>query len=222
MSINEISTLPRHIVVLAHPDPRSFNATVAQVYCETVRQCGQYAVLRDLYAQRFDPVLRADERPRPGGIRPHRDVLDELDLVRGASVLSFIYPIWFGAAPAILTGYVDRVLGSGLMSSDVVEGAGNGPCAGSRLMSMTSSATRTPWLAAIGQTRSMREFYDQYLRHAFGMTNAEHVHFGGVVEGLARRVVDEHLHTVAERTRLLCAAVAVERRRFDTTTGESS
>ena len=34
---------PKHVVVLSHPDPDSFNMAVAQAYCETVRGLGHQA-----------------------------------------------------------------------------------------------------------------------------------------------------------------------------------
>lgn len=199
-------TLPRkHVVVLAHPDPHSFNAAVAQAYCETVAKHKQMAVLRDLYALGFDPVLRADERPGHSGFHLSDDVAAELDVIRGAAVLVLVYPIWFGGTPAILKGYVDRVLGSGLHPQAVQQGEGTGLLNGARLLSLTSSAAREPWLAEVGQESSLRSMVDHYLEHAFAMRASEHVHFGGLVEKLPQRFADEHLYQVREAARRHCA-----------------
>lgn len=199
-------TLPRkHVVVLAHPDPHSFNAAVAQAYCETVTKHKQMAVLRDLYALGFDPVLRADERPGHSGFHLSDDVAAELDVIRGAAVLVLVYPIWFGGTPAILKGYVDRVLGSGLHPQAVQQGEGTGLLNGARLLSLTSSAAREPWLAEVGQESSLRSMVDHYLEHAFAMRASEHVHFGGLVEKLPQRFADEHLYQVREAARRHCA-----------------
>ena len=54
---NTATSPPLHAVILAHPDADSFNAAVAQAYCEAVRGPGHEAVLRDLYRLGFDPVL---------------------------------------------------------------------------------------------------------------------------------------------------------------------
>ena len=68
----------RHVVILGHPAAQSFNASVAAAYCEAVEDCGQTAVLRDLYAIGFDPVLRDSERPGTADFAPAPDVAAEL------------------------------------------------------------------------------------------------------------------------------------------------
>src|SRR5690242_16177972 len=69
----------RHVVVLGHPAAGSFNHQVAETYCQAVRACGQVALLRDLYASGFDPLLKADERLGHGTGAFAADVADELD-----------------------------------------------------------------------------------------------------------------------------------------------
>ena len=199
---------PRHLVVLAHPDPTSFNAHVAEAYCDAVRACGQAAVLRDLYAIRFDPLLHADERPSQKTFTVYPDVQREIDMIAGADVLVLVYPIWFGSAPAILKGYVDRVLGSGVSPAAVQKHLGSGLLNGCRLVSFTSSGAREPWLAEVGQELSLRGVFDRYLEHAFGMKSSEHFTFGGIVEGLSERFVDQYLHDVRDRARRICAGLA--------------
>lgn len=80
-----IARPPRHVVVLAHPDPQSFNATIANTDCHTVRVCGQEAILRDLYAIGFDPVLKGSERAGTQGFALSKDVQDELAAIDGAT-----------------------------------------------------------------------------------------------------------------------------------------
>ena len=200
-------TLPRkHIVVLAHPDPHSFNAGVAHAYCDAVAEHNQTAVLRDLYALGFDPVLRADERPGRPEFRLSDDVAAELEIIGDVAVLVFVYPIWFGGTPAILKGYVDRVLGSGLHPQALQQGQGTGLLNGARLLSFSSSVAREPWLAEVGQEMSLRTMFDHYLEHAFAMRASQHVHFGGLVEKLPQRFAEEHLYQVREAARRHCAA----------------
>jgi len=208
---DQSSAQPRHVVVLAHPNPNSFNASVVRTYCETVRSCGQEAIVRDLYAMGFDPVLKDDERPRAQGITLSPDVEAELAAIRGADIYTLVYPIWFAMPPAMMTGYIDRVLGAGVTAREIQDRAGESVLSGRHMLGITTSGTREIWLDEQGQIESLRSLIDHYLLHAFRMKSCEHLHLGGIVEGFSKRFVDQALYEVYERARKVCATVAAER-----------
>lgn len=116
---------PSHVVILCHPEAHSFNAAVAARYCAAVEDCGQKAIVRDLYAMRFDPVLRSEERPGTRGFFQSPHVAYEMSMLAEADVIVFVYPIWFGLPPAMLKGYVDRVLGSNFRTQMCATGTRN-------------------------------------------------------------------------------------------------
>src|SRR5579871_4090132 len=93
---------PRHVVVLAHPGAASYSGLVADAYCDAVRACGQEAIVRDLYALGFDPVLKDHERPGTGDFHLSPEVEAELDAIRGSDVFVLVHPIWFGMPPAMM------------------------------------------------------------------------------------------------------------------------
>jgi len=204
----------RHAVILCHPSERSFNRAIADAYCDEVEHWGQSCLLRDLYALGFDPVLRADERPGEGN-RPRSDVTAELDLLRECDVFVLIYPIWFGTPPAMLKGYVERVLGSGITPENMLLQDRVGFLTGKRLLSISTSATGDVWLDEQGQMASLRQVFDRYIAHAFGMQLEKHLNFGHIVPGTERRFTAERLHRVREEARRVCAdALAEKRRRY--------
>ncbi|HVJ01887.1 MAG TPA: NAD(P)H-dependent oxidoreductase [Sphingomonas sp.] len=199
----------RHLVVLGHPVAGSFNHSVAETYCQTVRECGQAAELRDLYAIGFDPLLTASEWSGEAAFPPA--VLAERELLSSAAIVTLVYPIWFGLPPAIVKGYVDRALGAGFDLRGLREGGAQPALADKRLMQFSSSATTLPWLEEQGQWVSLRQTFGRYLSTVFGMKLAEHVHFDAVVHDLSARVVDEHLERVRAATRQICATMLSER-----------
>ena len=201
----------RHVVVLGHPAPDSLNHQVAETYCEMVRRCGQEAVLRDLYASGFDPLLKADERPGYGTGAHAPDVAAELDALEGVRALVFVYPIWFGSPPAIIKGYVDRVLSAGFGPREVKAGAAHPLLAGARLMTFSSSATTMPWLSERGQWISLRQAFDNYLTGVFAMREARRRHFDAVVEGSKERFILQMLEDVRQDATALCATLDQER-----------
>ena len=200
----------RHAVVLAHPDPRSFNAAIAHGYCEAVEAAGQQAILRDLYAMNFDPVLKAQERPGRSDFCLSPDVQAELALLRGANVVTFVFPIWFGMPPAILVGYIDRVRGSGTTVGQLQLGAGRGLLDNGHLCAITTSGAPEDWLQSQGQTQALRDLAGTDLFRAFAMQSTEALHIGNVVESAPADFFEDNLARVRQRAASICARVAQE------------
>jgi putative NADPH-quinone reductase len=97
----------RILVIDAHPRAASFGAALAAAYADEAAAAGSQVdrlVLRDLV---FDPILRSGyASPQP--LEP--DLQHAQDLIRTAEHLVFVYPVWWGASPALLKGFLDRTL----------------------------------------------------------------------------------------------------------------
>lgn len=208
MRASGASSRPKHVVILCHPDEDSFCASVAHTYCQTVEQVGHSAELRDLYRIGFDPVLKSRERPTRPDFVLSDDVAAELAAIDGADIFVLVYPIWFGLPPALLKGYVDRVLGAGFSHRAMQAQSFNPVMSGKRLLSFTSSGASWAWLNERAAYQALRDVFDNYLASAFSLLSAEHVHFSSIVDGLKERFVREHLFDVAEIARKNCARLA--------------
>ncbi|MEG3083015.1 NAD(P)H-dependent oxidoreductase [Sphingomonas sp. PB2P12] len=198
----------QHAVILCHPDPSSFDHAIADTYRDAVRAAGQTVVLRDLYALRFDPVLKADERPTLGSPVISADVMAEIDVLAGSDVFVLIYPIWFGSAPAMMKGYVERVFGAGVAPEDVLKQAHDDLLGDKRLLSFTTSAMTNAWLAQEGQEQGLDSVFDGYIVHAFGMHSREHKRFGHITGDLDPRSADQYLRQVSQQAQRTCAQIA--------------
>ena len=51
-------------IILAHPDPGSFNHAIAKKASITLERNGHDVVFHDLYLEGFDPVLTLEEIPK--------------------------------------------------------------------------------------------------------------------------------------------------------------
>lgn len=208
MTSGSSATPGRHAVILCHPDPASFNHSIARAYCSVVRVSGQEVILRDLYALGFDPVLKAGERPTVPDFALSPDVMQELEVISGSDVFVLIYPIWFGTPPAMLKGYVERVLGAGV-SPEAVQHRVPGELLGNkRLQSFSTSAANSVWLNGQGQEQALSKVFDQYLLHAFGMHAQAHLRIPHVTADLSDRFARQYLRDVEDRARRICAEVA--------------
>lgn len=198
----------RHAVILAHPDADSFNAAAADTYCEAVRALGHDAVLRDLYRLGFDPVLKSIEQPRPDRYAMANDVAAEVAEIEAADILVLVYPIWYGSMPAILKGYVDRVLGAGFSHGAIRERHGHRFLGGKQLLSISTSGNSIQWLDEQGAWLSLRNVFGDYLAQAFSMAGAEHLHLSNIVDNMTERHVGEELYRVREMARDMCERLA--------------
>jgi NAD(P)H dehydrogenase (quinone) len=207
--------VPRHAVILCHPAGRSFNGSVAHTYCKTVRSLGHKAILRDLYRLGFDPLLKANERPTAGEFIPAPDVIAEIAKIRGADIFVLVYPIWFGTPPAMMKGYVERVLGAGFSHHAVLAREFHPLLSGKHLLSITSSGNTIEWLDSRNAWMSLRNVFDNYIASAFSMASTEHLSLQNISENMEERDAREALHRVEKLateacTRLLSAASAVD------------
>jgi putative NADPH-quinone reductase len=104
------------LVVCAHPHANSFNHAVTASAVKGFERADHHVTTLDLYALGFVPAMSTAERAAYHGERPLIDpmTIEHADLVRRADVLVFIYPTWWSGPPAILKGWLDRVLVPGV------------------------------------------------------------------------------------------------------------
>ncbi len=140
-------------VILAHPDPHSFNHAIADAAIEELKSNGHRAILHDLYAEKFDPVLAGEEIPKDAHLSAEMELhCNELSAADGIII---IHPNWWGQLPAILKGWVDRVFRPGLayrfMEGDKGEGVPAGLLkAKSAIVFNTSNTVTERELAVFG------------------------------------------------------------------------
>jgi putative NADPH-quinone reductase len=100
----------RFLVVYCHPVPESFCAAIRDTVIEVIRAKGDEARLIDLYAERFDPVMSADERRSYNHQAPaDADLAPHIERLKWAEAILFVYPTWWYGLPAMLKGWFDRV-----------------------------------------------------------------------------------------------------------------
>ena len=105
--------MKKALIVLAHPhSSASFCGALATVATEALQAAGFETVCRDLYAEGFDPILRYEETQMT-----KEDVsgslLADIQQVLETDFFVIVHPNWWGMPPAILKGWIDRVIRQG-------------------------------------------------------------------------------------------------------------
>ncbi|MFD0316247.1 NAD(P)H-dependent oxidoreductase [Streptomyces flavalbus] len=106
-------------VYVAHPRRNSFNHALYEAVVSELRARGCQVTAHDLYAEGFDPLLSATETDTVGTTATAGEAPDPLLARHRAEVatldaLVLIHPNWWGMPPAVLTGWVQRVLVPGV------------------------------------------------------------------------------------------------------------
>ena len=95
-------------VILGHPYENSFNNAISETVVSTLKESGHIVFFHDLSQEKFDPILSGEELA--SGISKDDLVLCHQQEITEADGIIIIHPNWWGQPPAILKGWVDRVL----------------------------------------------------------------------------------------------------------------
>lgn len=104
----------RWYILLAHPNPESFNHAVCDAFVKGLKTAGSEIKINDLHASGFNPIMAGNDFNQfTEKARMPEDIIAEQAKVDWADALALIYPVWWNEAPAILKGWIDRVLTKG-------------------------------------------------------------------------------------------------------------
>ena len=89
-------------LIYGHYDDKSFNAAIRDTFIKTAKEKGHSVDAIDLYKEKFDPVFAGEE--------PDKIVLDHRKRIEISDTIVLIAPIWNFRMPAIVEGWIDKVL----------------------------------------------------------------------------------------------------------------
>ncbi|HII06441.1 MAG TPA: NAD(P)H-dependent oxidoreductase [Methanotrichaceae archaeon] len=111
-------------VILGHPKVGSFNHAIAVAAVEVLESNGHDVVFHDLYQEKFEPILPDSEMLKGAPLDPA--VQMHCDEIAAADGIVIVHPNWWGQPPAILKGWVDRVIRPGVAYEFLEEDGGEG------------------------------------------------------------------------------------------------
>lgn len=133
-------------VVLAHPSKGSFNYAIASAAVKKLEENGHKVKFHDLYRERFDPVLPVEEISKDAPLPP--DIRKHCEEIAASDGIIIVHPNWWGQPPAILKGWVDRVIRPGIayefLEGDKGEGIPRGLLKAKAALVFNTSNTPAP------------------------------------------------------------------------------
>ncbi len=98
-------------IIYANPTTQSYNQSILNTLIQNFEKNRQNYQVIDLYRDKFNPVLSAADRIIfDDGKTTDQKVRDYQEVIKNSTELYFIFPIWWYDMPAILKGFMDKVL----------------------------------------------------------------------------------------------------------------
>ena len=94
--------MKKWLLICGYDNERSFNAAIRDPFTKTAEENGHSVDAVDLYKEKFNPVFAGEE--------PGEDVLDHRKRIEACDTIVLIAPIWNFRLPAIVEGWIDKVL----------------------------------------------------------------------------------------------------------------
>mgnify|MGYP001317836664 CR=1 FL=1 len=194
------------LIVYCHPNSESFSKAVLEQVVERLKHQQVDYELIDLYEDDFQPVLTKCELNRyldtsvnRQGIEPHIEALQRCD------TLIFIYPTWWYGLPAMIKGWLDRVLVPGVAFKLTEQGAVKPNLQNIKKLAVFTTCGAPRWLSFLIGTpgkktilRGVRLLCSPWVKTRY----AAHYNMDSSTEASRHR----HLKVIDRKTRGLCKA----------------
>jgi len=95
------------LIINGHPDKESYNYALSEAYKIGATSSGADIKVINIIDLKFNPNLQFGYRKRTE-LEP--DLIKSQEDLKWADHIVWIYPVWWGSVPAIMKGFLDRVL----------------------------------------------------------------------------------------------------------------
>ncbi|MFZ7230995.1 NAD(P)H-dependent oxidoreductase [Avibacterium avium] len=199
----------KHLIIFAHPNGQdSFNRSILDRTLNASRALKVETQVHDLYQLNFDPVISwAELQGANQGITP-AEIREEHQLIREADLITLVYPLWWMGFPAILKGYLDRVLSHGF-AYKTEDGQSVGLLQGKKMQQFITIGSNVEKYQQLGIDKSLRDCLVDGLFNFCGITDIQHKFFGDIhiIDDKARQQMLEDVAQITSQnlTALLSA-----------------
>ncbi|WP_029678480.1 NAD(P)H-dependent oxidoreductase [Bifidobacterium sp. 7101] len=201
------------VAVTANPEPKSLTDAAGNALLDGAAEGGARTELIDLCAEGFNPVFGMEDRTHYLGQGPMpEDVQAMQERIKDADVLALVFPVYWYSMPAIMKGFIDRVICRGFAyNADGTPGA----LAGRRVELVMLTGGDKEWYQSSGIGEALdnqlrRQTFLKYCQVAQVETIYVDNLDSGNDEQQAREAADRHLVALALKGRQLAAGTEPE------------
>lgn len=182
----------KHLIIFAHPSKNSFSFKLKDALRASSIKKGWECTVRDLYDMKFDPVLWPDDLAELSKGNTNELIAKEQKFISEADVISVVYPLWWAGFPAILKGYIDKVLAYGFAYKAEANGI-KGLLSGKKVYLFTSMGNTLEQYEQKGLLDAFKKIQGGEVFEFCGMTVKNHQFFPEIPSA-SQEAIEEHIH----------------------------
>ena len=187
----------KHLVVVAHPRPDSFNMQLKDRYVSCLERLQHDVRIRDLYALGFNPVATPRDLAAGRTGNYEEDVRTEQEHFLWSDVITFISPVWWMSFPAILKGYIDRILVEGFAYAyGIGKKHTSGLIEDKRCLIISTSGSTLTNFEESGKMSALAITQDEFTLEFCNIEVIERLHFGPVGSRLTNELAKSFFNEV--------------------------
>ena len=185
------------LIVYCHPNPDSFNHGILKSVVKGLTQAGHDYQIADLYAEQFQPAMITADFAQFSGKDMPVDIQREQKRIEWSDGVIFIFPLWWWTMPAMLKGWIDRVMSYGWAWEDPSD-PDSGNLRRRKILMMVTAGASEKALAKRGYDKA---FHTQMNMGTWSYCNFKDIttrFFYCVNPEASRSMLDDYLDTAEE------------------------
>jgi putative NADPH-quinone reductase len=100
-----------YLIIYAHPYDKSFNHAILETLIKTLKNKNHQYEIIDLYDDKFNPAYDAIELSLFFSGKTADPLVSKYqEMIKKADHIVFIFPVWWNDLPAIVKGFIDKVM----------------------------------------------------------------------------------------------------------------
>lgn len=169
------------LIVFGHPNPESFNGAILKTIENKLEEKEYQYISKNLYQLNFNPILTLDDFGKMKNSTVTDDIALEHADIEWAKNIIFIYPTWWAGPPAIVKGWIDRVLNKGFAYAPQEDGNVKGLLSDKTVMVITTSASREENMMESGMHEAMEKIMLEGILGFCGINNMMYKNFYNIL-----------------------------------------
>jgi Putative NADPH-quinone reductase (modulator of drug activity B) len=181
--------MPEFLIIYCHPWNKSFNHAVLEQVINNMKERNYDYHVIDLYAEKFNPMYDQEEMRLFHTGQTHDPKVEEyLNYLQHATHLIFITPVWWNDVPAMLKGFIDKVMKEGPGLSHIVTKTGiKGLLTNIESATVLTTSTSPTFYLKLFCGNSIQRVFVKTTMKQIGAHKKKWINFGGISNSKIQR-----------------------------------